>query len=102
MCQAKLRIVPVKIRNGERAAATPVLNPASCEVTSMMKRGGRSDQAVTQVKGLSFVKLEIMEADLVRNREGSTASVVKARGTSLHRSRRPRLQGPGIPAGRPS
>jgi len=33
----------------------------------MMKRGGRSDQAVTQVKGLSSVKLEIMEADLFRN-----------------------------------
>ena len=33
----------------------------------MMKRGGRSDQAVTQVKGLSSVNQEIMEADLFRN-----------------------------------
>ena len=57
----------MKIRNGERAATTPILNPASCEATSMMKRGGRSDQAVTQVKGLSSVKQEIMEADLFRN-----------------------------------
>ena len=57
----------MEIRNGERRAATPGLNPASCEATSMMQRGGRSAQAVTQVKGLSSVKLEIMEADLLRN-----------------------------------
>jgi len=57
----------VKIQSGQRLATRPVQNPAREEATNLLKPGGRTRQAVTQVKGWSPEITIVREADTVHN-----------------------------------
>jgi hypothetical protein len=72
----------VRIQSGQRLATRPVRNPAREEATNRLKPGGRTRQAVTQVKGWSPENTIVREADTVhfagrqqgRGRQGETST----------------------------
>ena len=55
----------VRVQSGQRLATRPVRNPAAEEATNLLKPGGRTRQAVTQVKGCSPEITTVREADTV-------------------------------------
>jgi len=71
-----------EIQPGERLAITPVPNFAREEVTNHVKPEGGRDQATTQVKVLSPVMSDKMEAEAFHSEEGSMGKAGKGEAVS--------------------
>jgi len=79
----------VKIQPTQRIASGVELNLIQQEATNAVKLKGRTKQTATQVKELSSVICNVIEADMFHQMEGSKCDSVKGELSSLYRSLRP-------------
>jgi len=84
-----LNVQPVKIRSAQRLATSVEPTAALQEVTNVVKPAEGRCQAATQVKVLSPVMYNVVEADVFHCAESSTKGDAKASHHSLYRGLSP-------------